>query len=220
MKVFIVGVTGETGSRAACLFQARGDHVSGLYRNTKQGTALAASGIVGTQGDITSIKEEELTAAIAGSDVLLFAAGAGGGDDEKQTDRVDGDGVSKLIVAAKRSGIRRFLLVSVFPEAWRERHMNQSFEHYMSVKKRADMVLSRTDLDWIILRPAALLNEAGVGTVSLDMAGLHTEVSRDDVAATLVELAHAPTLRRRILELSKGQIPIAKAVAAQIELSN
>ena len=161
------------------------------------------------------ISNEDLAAIIEGSQVLLFTAGAGGGDDETLTDKVDGHGVSKLIAAAHLAGIRRLILVSVFPEAWRERHMDESFEHYMSVKKRADVELSRTNLDWVILRPAALTNDAGVGTVSLGVAGLHTEVRRDDVAATLVELAHTPSLRRRILELSEGPISIAEAVAGQ-----
>ena len=217
MKVFIVGVTGETGSRAARLLQARGDQVSGLYRKPEQGAALAASGIGAKQGDITTISDEDLAAAIKGSDVLLFAAGAGGGDDESLTDKVDGDGVSKLIAAAKLAGVRRLILVSVFPEAWRERHMDHSFEHYMVVKKRADVELSQADLDWIILRPAALTNDAGTGTVSLGVVGIHTEVRRDDVAATLVELVHSPALHHRILELSEGTTPIAEAVASQIE---
>lgn len=143
--------------------------------------------------------------------------GAGGGDDETLTDKVDGDGVSRLIAAAKLAGVRRLILVSVFPEAWRERHMDESFEHYIAVKKRADVELSRTDLDWVILRPAALINDAGVGTVSLSAAGFHTQVNRDDVAATIAELAHMPGVSRRILELSEGTTQIAQAVAAQIE---
>ena len=220
MKVFIVGLTGETGSRAARLLQARGDEVSGLYRKVEQGVALAAAGIAGEQGDITTISTTDLAAAITDSDVLLFAAGAGGGDDESLTDKVDGEGVSKLIAAAKLADVRRFILVSVFPEAWRDRDKDHSFEHYMVVKKRADVTLSQTDLDWVILRPAALTNYAGAGTVSLGLVGIHTEVRRDDVAATLVELVHSPVLRRRILELSEGSTPIAKAVADQIELTD
>ena len=59
-------------------------------------------------------------------------------------DAVDGDGVSKAIAAARLAGISRLLLVSVFPEAWRERHKPESFEHYMAAKKRADVALVRS----------------------------------------------------------------------------
>jgi hypothetical protein len=112
------------------------------------------------------------------------------------------------------SGIQRFLLVSVFPEAWRERHMDAGFEHYIAVKKEADMALSESGLDWVILRPSALKNDPGVGTVNLGVAQIHTEVRRDDVAATLTELIHAPAVSRKILELTEGDTPIAEAVGA------
>ena len=56
-----------------------------------------------------------------------------------------------------------------------------------------------------------------VGKISLGPAQLHTEVSRDDVAATIAELIHAPAIRRMILELTGGTTPIARAVAMQIE---
>jgi uncharacterized protein YbjT (DUF2867 family) len=129
-------------------------------------------------------------------------------------DAVDGDGVSKAIAAARLAGISRMLLVSVFPEAWRERDMPKSFEHYMMVKKRADIELVHSGLDWVILRPSSLTDEPGSGRVSLSMAEPHTEISRDDVAATIASLLHSPGVRRRILEVTAGETPIASAVNA------
>jgi hypothetical protein len=43
---------------------------------------------------------------------------------------------------AKTAGIRRIILVSVFPEAWRERRMDESFELHIVVKKRVDVELA------------------------------------------------------------------------------
>lgn len=40
-------------------------------------------------------------------------------------------------------------------------------EYYFAVKKEADVILSRSDLDRLILRPSLLLDGAGAGTVSL-----------------------------------------------------
>ena len=83
-----------------------------------------------------------------------------------------------------------------------------------TIKKQADIALSESNLDWVILRPSALKNDPGVGTVSLAVAQIHTEVRRDDVAATLAELVHAPAVSRKILELTEGDTPIAEAVGA------
>ena len=60
-------------------------------------------------------------------------------------DAIDGDGVVKSIVAARGAGVKRFILVSVFPEAGRQEGWGESFEHYIAVKKRADVELSRTE---------------------------------------------------------------------------
>ncbi|KAA0099649.1 hypothetical protein CIW49_08630 [Mycolicibacterium sp. P1-18] len=56
------------------------------------------------------------------------------------------------IGGAKYAGVRRFVLVSVFPEAWRERDEGEGFEHYIRVKKDADVKLTRSGLDRVILR--------------------------------------------------------------------
>jgi hypothetical protein len=76
------------------------------------------------------------------------------------------DGVTKSIAAGKIAGITRIILVSVFPEAWRERHRNESLEHYIVVKKKADVELVQSGLDWVILCRSALKNDPGVGTVT------------------------------------------------------
>lgn len=215
MKVFIVGIAGETGFRLARLLKDRGDEVDGLYRRPDQARALDGIGVAATQGDLLHIDVQQLAQAMQGSDAVVFSAGAGG-ESDAMTTAIDRDGVVKSMEAAGLAGIQRFLLVSVFPEAWRERHMDAGFEHYIAVKKEADIALSESGLDWVIVRPSALKNDPGVGTVSLGVAQIHTEVRRDDVAATLAELIHAPSVSQQILELTEGDTPIAEAVGALV----
>ena len=220
MKIFIVGIAGATGFRLARLLKCRGDQVDGLHRRRAQGEALDAIGVVGTLGDLVKMDVNQLTHHFRGSDVIVFAAGAGDADSDAMIDAVDGDGVAKASAAARQAGVRRLILVSVFPEAGRNENLGDSFEHYIAVKKRADVALTKTDLDWVILRPSTLINEAGVGTVSLGPAEVHTVVRRDDVAATIVELIHAPAVRRVVLELTQGMTPVAYAVAMQGRAAN
>jgi len=172
MKAFIIGIAGGTGSRVAALLAARGDQVSGLCRRPEQIAALRAVGAGAVLGDVAILSEQELGSAASGADVLVFTAGAGEQDSDSMIDAVDGDGVSKAIAAARSAGISRLLLVSVFPEAWRGTDMPKSFEHYMAVKKRADVELVHSGLDWVILRPSSLTGDPGTGRVSLTMAEL------------------------------------------------
>ncbi|MFI0424941.1 NAD(P)H-binding protein [Spongiactinospora sp. 9N601] len=212
MKVFIVGIVGGIGSRLARRLHADGDQVDGLYRRPEQGKALAADGIEATHGDLTSLTAAGLADLIRGTDVLVFSAGAGGEGGAEAITKIDGDGLTTAVAAARLAGVRRFVLVSVFPEAGRDGHVSDTFEHYIDVKKRADVELAATDLDWVILRPAALTDTPGTGRVSLAPALIHTEVTRDDVATTIAELVHTPEIRRSILELTEGPTPIATAV--------
>lgn len=214
MKAFIIGIAGQIGMRLARRLAAQGDSVDGLYRRAEQGEALRQAGVVATHGDLVAMGEAELTTAVRGSDVLVFAAGAGGEGGPQMTQAIDGDGLVKAIAAARQAGIKRFLLVSAFPEASRSKSPSDGFEHYMRVKKQADMALAESELDWVILRPARLTDDPGSGTIHLGAALLHTKVTRDDVAATLAALVHAPGVRRRILELTEGVTPVADAVEA------
>lgn len=213
MKVFIVGIAGRTGLRVAKLLATSGKGVGGLYRRQEQTRVLTNAGIDAQLGDIVTMDAAQLADAIRGSDVVLFTAGAGGKDSDAATDMIDGHGVTKMIEAARLAAVGRFYLVSVFPEAWRDRHMDESFENYIAIKKRAEIELSHSGLDWVILRPSELLDEPGAGTVSLGVVNVHTQVRRDDVAATIVGLIDTPEVKKAILEVTEGSTPISEAVA-------
>jgi uncharacterized protein YbjT (DUF2867 family) len=215
MNTFIIGVTGGVGGQAARELRARGDDVSGLIRRPEQHAEVAEFGGEGRVGDLTDLTPAALAELMGPADSVLFSAGSGGGD-MKATTAIDGDGVSKAIEAAKLAGVRRFVLVSVFPEAWRDRDEGAGFEHYIRVKKDAEVALTRSDLDWVIVRPAALLDDPGRGSITLGPAEIHDEVSRADVAATLAEIIHQRGISRQILELTGGDVPIPDAVAANV----
>lgn len=215
MDVFIIGITGGIGGLLARKLHGRGDTVRGLVRRDEQRAELATHGIYAQVGDLAEMSEEDLAAAFGAADVIVFSAGSNGGTKEV-TKAVDGDGVTKAINAARRAGVERFALVSVLPESWRERDNGEEVEYYFTVKKDADIALSRSELNWLILRPALLLDGEGTGTVSLGPAEFHGEITRDDVAATLAELLHEPRIGRQILELNTGTTPIDKAVRANV----
>ncbi|WP_329439675.1 NAD(P)H-binding protein [Streptomyces canus] len=215
MDVFIIGITGGIGGLLAQKLRSRGDTVHGLVRRDDQQAELATRGVVAHVGDLSSMTVEQLVAAFGDVDVIVFSAGSNGGTREVTT-AIDGDGVVKAIEAAGRAGVERFALVSVLPESWRERDLGEEVEYYFAVKKGADIALSRSDLNWLILRPSLLLDGPGNGTVSLGPAEFHGEITRDDVASTLAELLHEPRIGRRILELNTGSTPIAEAVRANV----
>lgn len=215
MKIFIIGITGGIGGLLARKLQSRGDAVHGLVRRHDQQAELETLGINARAGDLSSMPADELAATFGDADAIVFSAGSNGGSKEV-TKAVDGDGVGKAIKAAHLAGVERFALVSVLPESWRERDLGEEVEYYFAVKKDADIALSRSKLNWLILRPALLLDGPGTGTVSLGPAEFHGQITRDDVAGTLAELLHEPRIGRQILEVNTGSTPIEQAVRANV----
>lgn len=215
MNVFIIGITGGVGGLLAQKLRSRGAVVHGLVRRDDQQAELEAQGVNARIGDLASMSVDELAAAFGDVDAIVFSAGSNGGGKEV-TKAIDGDGVAKAIEAARAAGVDRFALVSVLPESWRERDLGEEVEYYFAVKKEADVALTRSGLDWLILRPSLLLDEPGTGTVSLGPAELHDQIARDDVAETLAELLHEPRVGRQILELNTGSTPIRDAVQANV----
>lgn len=211
MKVFIIGAAGGIGRRLAARLTARGDEVTGMHRAGGQSEVIRSAGATPIAGDLIADSVADLASKMSGHDVVVFSAGAHGTGMEKTT-AIDGVGLEKSVAAAHEAGVRRLVLVSAFPEAGRGRTSSEGFEHYMKVKKAADVHLAASDLDWLIVRPGTLLDEDGTGCVTAGPAISYGNIARDDVAAFLEAAVHEPGLSRVIVELTSGNEPAADAV--------
>lgn len=211
-QAFIVGGAGKIGRRLAQQLHVRGHRALSLYRTPDQAAELQQLGAVPVLGNLLELDEATLADLMAGSDVVVFSAGAGGKGGPEMTDAIDGRGLELAVAAARRANVRRFLLVSAFPEAGRGRQVSDTFENYMAVKKQADVHLAESDLDWVILRPGTLVDTAGTGRVHAGLAIPYGNVPRDDVAATLLALIEIPTIRRVIIEITEGRTPVGEVL--------
>jgi len=210
--VFIVGAAGKVGRPLVKQLADKQHRVLALHRRAEQGTELSDLGATPVTGDLTATDVNTLAGQMRGSDAVVFTAGAGGAGIEV-TNAIDGRGLELAVDAARQAGVRRFLLVSAFPEAGRNKGMGEGFENYMTVKKRADVYLAATDLDWVILRPGTLSDAPGTGRVTAGPAIAYGDIPRADVAATLVALVEHPQVRRTIIELTEGDRPADEAIA-------
>ena len=212
MNVFIVGGSGKVARGLARLLSEGGHTIRSLHRKPEQARDLVALGAMAIQGDLTALSIDGLAALMAGSDAVVFSAGAGGAGMDV-TNAIDGRGLELTVAAARQAGILRFILVSAFPDALRGGERNPGFENYARVKKLADAHLVASDLDWVILRPGTLKDEPGTGRVRAAVAIPYGAVPRDDVAATLAAIIERPDVSRTIIELTSGDTPIDQALA-------
>src|SRR6185295_6990581 len=213
MDVAIAGGHGKVARRLAARLVARGDRVRGLIRNPAHGDDLRADGSEPVVCDLEAAGSEEVAAAIAGADAVVFAAGAGPGSGAERKLTLDRDGAIKLLEAARVAGVERYVMISSIG-AENPPDDDDVFSVYLRAKAEADRALTASDRQWTIVRPVSLTDDPGTGRVRVDVERLEGRVSRDDVAAAIAAVLHEPRSARLILYLSAGDDPIEDALAA------
>ncbi|WP_434747602.1 SDR family oxidoreductase [Pantoea sp. Lu_F5_004] len=208
---FIIGAAGKVGQKLTRQLSSKGHTVTALHRKPEQAETLQAAGAKPVAGDIQQLSVTTLADLMTGHDVAVFTAGAGGAGIEL-TNAIDGEGLKLAVAAAEQAGVSRFMLVSAFPDAGRGKTPSEGFENYMRVKRLSDAELVASKLEWVILRPGTLTDEAGTGRVHADLAIPYGEIPREDVAATLVGLIENPAIKYQIIELTKGDVQIDVAL--------
>lgn len=212
MRIVIAGGHGQIALRLEKLLAARGDEVAGIIRKAEQSADLREAGAEPIVLDLESASVEEVTSHLQGADAAVFAAGAGPGSGTDRKDTVDKGAAVLFADAAVRAGVRRFLVVSSMG-ADPQHKGDEIFDVYLRAKGAADEYIRGLDaLDWTILRPGMLTNDAGNGQVRLEAHTGRGPIPRDDVAAVLAELLDTPATHGLTLELISGSAPVAVAV--------
>ncbi|MFD9423804.1 MULTISPECIES: SDR family oxidoreductase [unclassified Streptomyces] len=212
MRIVIAGGHGQIALRLERLLAARGDEAVGIIRNPEQSADLGAVGAEPVVLDLESASVEQAAEVLRGADAAVFAAGAGPNSGLERKDSVDRGAAVLFADGAELAGVRRYIVVSSMG-ADPEHPGNEVFDAYLRAKGAADAdVRSRTALDWTILRPGMLMNDAGTGQVLLAASTGRGPVPRDDVAAALLELLDTPATAGLTLELISGNVPVTVAV--------
>ena len=216
MDVVVAGGHGKVGLRLLGLLAARGDRARGLIRNPDHGADLERAGAEPVVFDLETggAPFEQ----VEGADAVVFAAGAGPGSGPERKRTVDLGAAVKLIEASRAAGVDRYLMVSAMGVRSPGEHSGP-MEPYLDAKAEADAALRDSGLAYTIVRPGRLTDGPGSGLVEVGIAplGRRGEVTRDDVAATLVATLEEPRTAGLTFDLIAGETPIDEAVAGLVE---
>ncbi|MDZ8276906.1 SDR family oxidoreductase [Microbacterium aquimaris] len=210
-RILLIGGHGKVALLTEPLLVDAGHHVTAVIRNPDHEADVRSTGATPLLADVQSFDDEQMRNLVSGNDVVIWAAGAGGGDAER-TYAVDRDAAIRSMDAAVAAGARRYVMVSYFgagpdhgvPE-------DHAFFAYAEAKSAADEHLRGAELDWTILAPSALTLDDGTGMIdaAADEAG---SVPRADVAGVIAaSLADDSTIGRTI-RFNSGTTPIAEAI--------
>ncbi len=214
IDVAVAGGHGRIALRLLRLLAERGDRARGLVRNPDHAPDLEAAGATAVEADLEALDPEAIASGIAGADAVVFSAGAGPGSGPARKRTVDYGAAVKLIDACRAAGVARYLMVSAMgvhdPVA-----RGPEMRPYYEAKLEADQALAASGLDYTIVRPGRLTDERGTGLVQaaprLERGG---QITRDDVAATLLACLGEPGTVGREFDLLAGETSIAEAIAA------
>ncbi|GAA1638396.1 NAD(P)H-binding protein [Microbacterium flavum] len=212
-RILLIGGHGKIALLLEPLLAAAGHHVTAVIRSEAQSGDVEAAGATPLVLDIESLDLDQLTNVVAGNDVVIWSAGAGGGD-EARTYAVDRDTAIRSMDAAALAGVSRYLMVSYFG-AGPDHGVDpaDSFYAYAEAKSAADAHLRASSLDATILAPSALTLDEPTGRIDV-AAEESTSVSRADVAAVVAAAVADPSTIGRTIRFNSGSTPIADAVRA------
>lgn len=214
-QIGIVGGHGQIARYLARKLVARGHEVRGLVRSQDQFDDLRDDGTEPVLCDVETVDDADIDEALAGTDVVVFAAGAGpdSGPERKRT--LDRDGAIKAVHSGVRIGAERFVIISSMG-ADNPPDDDTTFSIYLRAKHDADVEVraasDRSELVHTIVRPGKLTDAEPTGTVQLAKNADRAEIPRLDVAEVLAELIDSGNGSDSTFEVVSGPTPINEAV--------
>jgi uncharacterized protein YbjT (DUF2867 family) len=209
MKVAIAGGHGKIALALTRLLATRGDAVLALIRKPEHADDVRAAGGEPVLCDLEG--DDDLAAAIAGSDAAVFAAGAGSGSGAERKWTVDYGGAAKLIDACRRDEIERYVMVSSIgadPDAAGD----DVFAVYLRAKGKADAELAASGLAYTIVRPGPLTDDPPTGHVTLGRDVPRAAITRRDTAAIVAACLSSPATAGKTFVAVNGDTPIEQAL--------
>jgi nucleoside-diphosphate-sugar epimerase len=150
-RIAITGATGFVGAAVARRLSAAGHTIQAMIRPAsiqKRPADIAAEWIEGDLDD-----RQSLNRLVKGVDAVVHCAGAVRGATREQFNRVNADGLARLVQATiSQKPAPRLLLISSLSA--REPHLS----HYAGSKREGEKVLAERShqLSWTIFRPCAI----------------------------------------------------------------
>ena len=205
MAVLVAGANGRTGKEVVRRLVRRGYEVKAMVRRQETALPLEDMGAKVVVADLKYTFEY----ALDGCNEVISAVGAGVNGDPEE---VDHQGVVKLIEAAQKRNIRRFILISSLGTADAHK-MSGPLKPFLEAKRKAEEVLEASELDYTIIQPGGLTDGRETGHVEaakqLDRRGT---ISRADVALVATEALRTGYASKKTFEVLAGEVKVDEAL--------
>jgi uncharacterized protein YbjT (DUF2867 family) len=212
VRVVIAGGHGKIALLLEHVLAARGDAPVGIVRNPDHVADVEATGAEAVVLDLEKADVTAVAEVVRGADAVVFAAGGGPDSGAERKDTVDRGAAVLLADAAEQAGVRRYVMVSAMGTENADPDSDDVFQVYLRAKLAADDDLRSRDLDWTVVRPGRLTDDAGTARVQVGSLG-HGEIPRADVAAVLAATLSTESTTGTTFDLLAGHQTVDAALA-------
>lgn len=214
-KTLIIGAHGQIG-QILCkkLAEAGTIQPTAFIRKESQKSVFEQMNVPTLLGDLEN-SVTQLAELFKGFDCIVFAAGSGGSSDADKTLTIDLEGAVRTMSAAEEADVSRYIIISASRTDDRKFwDKADGMKPYYIAKHFADKALRCSSLDYTILRPVKLTDEKGTGKIiaSLNPDDVADEISRENVAAIIMETINMRSTIHKTIELSNGDEEIRSAL--------
>lgn len=208
MKVLVIGANGNTATRVVRRLAASDHDPIAMIRNPAHRSKFDELGVPTVLADL----EYPIDHAMQGCDAVIFAAGSGGKTGPDKTVLIDHIGAIRSMVAAQVNGARRYIMLSSINN---DVNSQSPIAHYHRAKAHADNHLIGSDLNYTVVCPGGLTDEAGTELVSVskDLQGRGV-TSRENLAAALVACLDFDNTIGQSFSLLDGDTPLTKGLGS------
>jgi uncharacterized protein YbjT (DUF2867 family) len=212
-RIAIIGGHGKVALHLAKTLSEAGHSVSSFVRNPGHFDEVSRTGATPVLLDVEQASTEDLSAALAGHDAVVWSAGAGGGSPAR-TWAVDRDAAIRSMEAAADAGVNRYVMVSYYGASLDHGiPPEDSFFAYAESKAAADEYLRNTALSWTILGPGTLTLDPATGLIDIGEEAAGGTTTREDVALVAAAVLELPQTAGLFVQFNNGATPIAEALA-------
>lgn len=208
MKLTVFGATGQTGQRLVAQALARGHAVTAVARRP-EAVAERHPNLTVLAGNFG--KPDSLDLAVRGADAVLSAIGA---PMSPAATRIHADSARAILAAMGRAGVKRLICITSggtnpdhdpnLPFAFQygfKRIFGNIYRDQMEMEK----LVTASDRDWTIVRPAQLTNGPATGrcrTAEAFALPHGNDTPRADLADFMLDQAEHPTFSRKGIALA------------------
>lgn len=203
-KILVAGAHGTTGKQIVSILKESNEYEPiAMVRKKEQQAHFEEQGIKTVFADL----EQDVSETTKGMDAVIFAAGSGG----KKVVEVDQEGAKKLVDASKKDNLQKFVMLSSMGAD--EPESVSDLKEYLEAKQNADEHLKKSGLNYTIVRPGTLSNDAGKGKIELEnKLNKRGQIPRADVAETLVGSLQDSVAKNKTFEILEGDTNIKSAL--------